>query len=88
MDTVTSYEYIVRTPGVCGGKPCIGGHRIRVQDVAGDYEHRGLSPDAICDAHPGLTLAQVHAALAYYFDHRDEIVAEIEAERKFAEAFR
>jgi uncharacterized protein (DUF433 family) len=88
MDTVTTYQYIVKTPGKCGGKPCISGHRIRVQDIASDHENLGLSPDAICDAHPGLNLAQVHAALAYYFDHREEILAEIEADREFAESFR
>lgn len=88
MDTATAYRYIVRTPGICGGKPCVVGHRIRVQDIAGDHERLGLSPDEICDAHPGLTLAQVHAALAYYFDHREEIAAEMEADREFAEFFR
>jgi uncharacterized protein (DUF433 family) len=87
MEIVTSYQYIVKTTGVCGGKPRISGHRIRVQDIASDYDHLGLSPDDICDAHPGLNLAQVHAALAYYFDHRDEIATEIEADRKFAESF-
>ena len=75
-------------PSVCGGKPCIAGHRIRVQDIASDFEHVGLSPDEICDAHPGLTLGQVHAALAYYFDHRDEVLAEMEADRIFAESFK
>ncbi len=88
MDTATAYRYIVKTPGVCGGKPCVLGHRIRVQDIASDHEQLGLSPDEICDAHPGLTLAQVHAALAYYFDHREEIAGEMEADREFARAFR
>jgi uncharacterized protein (DUF433 family) len=88
MQTGTLYQHVTKDPRVCGGKPCIAGHRIRVQDIASDYEHAGLSPDDICDAHPGLTLGQVHAALAYFFDHRDEITAEIEADRQFAESFR
>ena len=34
-----------------------------------EYDRLGLTPDEICDAHPGVTLAQVHAALSYYFEH-------------------
>jgi uncharacterized protein (DUF433 family) len=73
---------------VCGGKPCIDGTRIRVQDVAIASEEEGMSPDEICDTFPPISLAQVHAALAYYYDHRDEILAEIEAGKQFAEEFR
>jgi uncharacterized protein (DUF433 family) len=44
------YGYIVRSPGICSGKPRIDGHRIRVEDIAISYEHWGMSPDEICDA--------------------------------------
>lgn len=88
MNNSTTYPHIVSNPKVCGGKACVAGHRIRVQDIACDYERAGLSPDEICDAHLGLTLGQVHAALAYYFDHRDEITAEMDADRTFAESFK
>jgi len=47
-----------------------------------------MSPDEICDAYPGLSLAQVHAALGYYYDHRDEILAEIKADEEFVEEFK
>jgi uncharacterized protein (DUF433 family) len=82
------HGYIVKTPGCLGGKPRIDGHRISVQHIAIDHEKLGMAPNEICDAYPGLTLAQVHAALAYYYDHLEEIRAEIEAGRKFAEDFR
>ncbi len=88
MSTATSYAYITKTPGVCGGRPRIEGHRIRVQDIVIEHEWQGMSPEEICREHPGLTLAQVHAALAYYYDHQDEIRAEIEADRQEAEEFR
>jgi uncharacterized protein (DUF433 family) len=81
-------SYITRTPGVCGGKPCIDGHRLRVQDVAIEHEWQGLSPAEICREHPGVTLSQVHAALAYYYDHRDEIHQDIDAEQRAVEDFR
>lgn len=75
------------TPGVCGGRACIAGHRIRVLDVVIWHEHQGLSPDEIVSQAPSLTLADVHAALAYYFEHREEIQEEIRSERVQAEQF-
>src|SRR5947209_409972 len=68
-----STEHIANTPGVCGGRPCIAGHRIRVMDIAVLHEKRGLSPAEIVHQYPGITLADVHAALTYYLDHRQEI---------------
>jgi uncharacterized protein (DUF433 family) len=79
---VISIEHIVATPGTCGGKPRVAGHRIRVQDVAIWHERLGYSIEEIIAHYPQLTLAEVHAALAYYYDHRDEIqhdIAEAEA---------
>lgn len=64
---------IVSTPGTCGGRPRIAGSRIRVQDVASWYESEGMSPDEIVATYPQLSLGEVHAALAYYYDHLDEI---------------
>jgi len=75
---VISTEHIVATPGTCGGKPRIAGHRIRVQDVAIWHERLGYSIEEIIAHYPQLTLAEVHAALAYYYDHRDEIQHDIE----------
>lgn len=66
-------SHIESTPGVCGGRPCISGTRIRVQDVFFWYENEGISPDEIVSRFPQLTLADVYAALAYYWDHREEM---------------
>lgn len=68
-----SIEHIEKTPGVCGGRACIAGHRIRVMDIAVLHEKRGLSPAEIVQQYPGISLADVHAALAYFLDHRQEI---------------
>jgi uncharacterized protein (DUF433 family) len=81
-------EHIVVTPGVCGGKPRIAGHRITVQNVAIWHERGGLTPDEIVSQHPGITLADVHAALAYYWDHADAIRAQIRADEEFADQLR
>jgi uncharacterized protein (DUF433 family) len=70
---LASVEHIVATPGTCGGKPRIAGHRIRVQDIALWHERLGYSVAEIVAHYPQLTPAEVHAALAYYYDHRDAI---------------
>jgi uncharacterized protein (DUF433 family) len=77
-------EHIQITPGVCGGKPRIAGHRIRVQDIVIWYEHLNMSPDEIIYHHPSITLADVHAALAYYYDHLEEIRQQIRESEAFA----
>ncbi|HEX5442744.1 MAG TPA: DUF433 domain-containing protein, partial [Pirellulales bacterium] len=63
---------IASNPGICGGKPCIAGSRIRVQDVYVWHELQGLSVDEIVSRYPQLSMADVYAALSYYWDHRDE----------------
>src|SRR5664279_5663622 len=80
-------DRIGRTPGVCGGKACITGHRVRVLDVVVWHEHQGMTPDEIVSHFPTITLGDVHAALAYYFDHVDEIQQEMRAERAYAAEF-
>jgi uncharacterized protein (DUF433 family) len=62
--------------------------RIRVQDIYALSELQGLTPDQIVRSLPHLTLGQVHAALAYYFDHRDEILNEVREEQALASKFR
>jgi uncharacterized protein (DUF433 family) len=79
MPTVFS-QRIVKTPDLCGGRACIAGHRIRVADIVAWHERRGYSPDEIVAFFPGLTLGDVHAALAYYFDNREEIEADLRQE--------
>ncbi len=75
---------ILRAPlEALGGRPRIAGRRIRVIDIVLWHEKRGLTPDEIVEmVYPSITVADVHAALAYYFDHRDEIEAEFEDEAK------
>jgi uncharacterized protein (DUF433 family) len=80
-------EHIEITPGVAGGKPRIAGHRITVADIAIWHERLGKSADEIA-AEYDLTLGDVYAALAYYFDHREEIDAASEADEAFVEELR
>jgi uncharacterized protein (DUF433 family) len=67
-------QHITKTPGVCGGRACIAGHRIRVMDIVVWHQLRGYSAVRIVEeVFPTLTQAQVHAALAYYFDNIEDI---------------
>jgi Protein of unknown function (DUF433) len=62
--------------------------RIRVAQIVIDYLNHGWSAEEICIHYPHLKLAEVHTAMAYYFDHRAEIDAEIDKEQKLIEASR
>jgi uncharacterized protein (DUF433 family) len=80
-------DHIQVRPDTAGGKPCIRDRRITVQDIAIWHERLGKSADEIATEYD-LTLADVYAALAYYFDHREEIDARMKEDRAFAEALR
>ena len=71
---------IVSTPGTCGGKPRIDGHRITVKHIVLEHQRSGMSLDEIVSAYPSLTLSDVYSALAYYQDHRSDIDADIKAD--------
>jgi len=72
----------VKEPGYCGGKATIGNTRVRVNNVV--FFHKGGdAPEAILEHYPDLTLARVHAALAYYYDHPQEIEAELAADEDY-----
>ena len=81
----TVASHIESRPDKCGGRPCIAGTRVRVQDIYVWHELQGQSPEEIVTDFKQLSLADVHAALAYYHDHREAIEAEVRAERTEAE---
>ncbi len=81
-------EHIVSTPDTCGGKPRIAGSRITVKHVVIMHERERKSPLHIVSEYPHLTLADIHAALAYYHDHREALNAEIQADKEWSEHMR
>ena len=87
MTVKTLDRHIEMTPNVLSGKPRIAGRRIAVQDVVVWHERIGLSADEIATEHQ-LSLADVYAALAYYYDHRTEIDEAIRDSEEFVEALR
>jgi uncharacterized protein (DUF433 family) len=85
--TTVSVEHIEIVAGATGPTARIAGRGVKVRMVAVWHEWLGMSADEIADQY-GLTLAEVHAALAYYHDHREEIDAQIRAGRELAEELR
>ncbi len=80
--TAQVYAHISKDPEVCGGKACIDGTRIRVMDIVGLHQH-GYAPEKMLNVYSiPLTLAQVYAALTYYYDHPEEIEASFKEDQE------
>ena len=78
-------SHIEIKPEVCGGKPCIAGTRIRVQDIYVWHDLQGLSADEIVSRFPHLSPADVYAALTYYWDNQGEITRQMREETDLVE---
>lgn len=70
---------IDRDPRVRGGRPKISRTGVTVMRVAG-WHKLGYSAEEIAEQFGHLSLAQVHAALTYYFANRDEIDSDLAEE--------
>lgn len=73
-----------RDPGIRAGRPKIAGTGVTVMRIAGWYK-AGFTPEEIAAQYGHLSLAQVHAALAYYHANPQEIEADLADEAAFAE---
>ena len=73
------YRNIEQDPARCGGQPVVGGTRIRVATILGCYR-QGMTVEEIVQQYPPLKPADVHDALAYAYDHLDEIEADLAAD--------
>jgi uncharacterized protein (DUF433 family) len=58
--------------------PIVSGTRTKVRLIAQDHVYQGWSAEEIHSHYPYLSLGQIHSALAYYYDHKDEMDADIE----------
>lgn len=61
------------------------GHRVNVSHIAMYHEEEGMSPKEIAEGLPTITLADVHAALAFYYDNPEMMEAERIADERFYE---
>ncbi len=81
--TILSIDLIVSNPKLRSGRPIIAGTTLRVQDVAAHHRYNHYTPEELADELQ-ISLAQVHAALSYYFAHQTDIDAQIQADTDFA----
>jgi uncharacterized protein (DUF433 family) len=79
----TRYQHIVMDEN---GVPVIGGTTMKVVELVAERLGYGWSPEELHFQHPYLSMAQVHSALAYYFDHQEELDNDVE--RRLLEADR
>jgi uncharacterized protein (DUF433 family) len=83
MVEILAINWIVSDQNIRGGSPIIDGTTVRVMDVAIAMIYHQQNPDGIADWY-GLSLAQVYAALTYYYDHQSEIDAAIKQHSEIA----
>lgn len=77
------YRNIEKDPARCGGQPVVAGTRIRVATILAAYR-QGMGVEEIVQQYPHLKPADVHDALAYAYDHLDEIEADLAADDETA----
>ena len=70
------------------GIPWISGANTKVVEVVLDKMAHNSSPEEMHEQYPHLSLAQIHAALSYYYEHRDEVDADIERRDRYVENLR
>jgi uncharacterized protein (DUF433 family) len=68
-----AHPHITSDANICGGSPSIAGTRFPVRSVVTYVLQHGFTPEELVSRFPELTLAQVHDALAYFYDNREEI---------------
>jgi uncharacterized protein (DUF433 family) len=85
MIQATAYEHVVVDES---GVPLIEGTTMRVVELVLETHAYGWSPDELQFQHPYLTLGQIHSALAYYWDHKDELDRDIERRLERVEQIR
>jgi uncharacterized protein (DUF433 family) len=78
-----TYEHIEQ--GV-DGVPFVAGTTMKVVELVMAQTAYGWSPEELHFQHPYLSLGQIHAALAYYWDHKDELDADIARRSQLVES--
>lgn len=76
METIESINLISVNPDIRGGQPCIAGTGLRVIDVAIAQVFHQRTPGEIASDYD-ISLAAVHAALSYYYQHKEQLDEEI-----------
>jgi uncharacterized protein (DUF433 family) len=84
MAVVHPIDTIVSDPNIRGGQPIVAGTNVRVSDVIASYLYRGLAAEELA-VNFALDMGQVHAVLAYYYQHKSDMDAQMRNEAAEAE---
>jgi uncharacterized protein (DUF433 family) len=88
MATIThSIDLIVSNPDVRGGRPTLKGRTLTVEDIVIVMIYHQQDADGIAQWFD-ISLAEVHAALAYYYQHKSEIDESMQLRSRIAEAYK
>ncbi|MGD9894811.1 MAG: DUF433 domain-containing protein [Dehalococcoidia bacterium] len=74
----TEYKHVLLWPD---GTPTVSGTRLKVKHVAAEYDH-GRTPEEIQESYPSHALAEIYSALAFYFDHKEEMDRNMEEDAR------
>jgi uncharacterized protein (DUF433 family) len=86
MVTILSIDTIVSDTAIRDGQPVVSGTRIRVSDIVASHLFRGHNPEELA-VNFKLSLGQVYAALAYYYQHKEELDNLIQQESEKASTY-
>jgi uncharacterized protein (DUF433 family) len=78
----TRYEHVILNEQ---GIPMIAGTTMKVIELVLNSKAYGWSPEELHFQHPYLTLGQIHSALAYYWDHQEELDQDIERRLEYVD---
>ena len=76
MNVIQTIDLITKNPNIRGGKPCVVGTGLCVTDLVIAHLFHKRSPDEITSDYD-LSLSQVYAALAYYYQNKNELDEDI-----------
>lgn len=83
QEAKTKHPYVEINPKICNGSSVLKGTRVRVVDIAIEYEYLNQTPDEIISAHPHLKLEEIHDALSYYYENRAQLDKKIKEDKQF-----
>ncbi|HEY0557091.1 MAG TPA: DUF433 domain-containing protein [Thermoanaerobaculia bacterium] len=81
----TSYQHIVLDDN---GVPVIARANTKVAELVAEIQAHGLSPEELCYQLPHLSLGQIYSALAYYWDHKEEVDRDLARRAQLGEELR
>jgi uncharacterized protein (DUF433 family) len=88
MDARSNQYVEIRQNRAGEDRPYLAGTRVRVQDIVIDHERLGQPAEAIAQGFEHISIAQIHGALAYFFENREYVWQCIHEDEAYAKSVR